>query len=585
MKLSLVLAAFACVACLAAASSINSGLVNSKITRVLDIRTHMEEVQFSVDVENKGKEAANEYIVAIPASKASRLSFFLFGSIVEKAGAADEEDENNKYIFTRLDSARTTVNAANAPAGSVFIAVKLAQPLRPNQSIKLQGNIIFTRTLVPLPAEIAQSDAQLVLFEDSLYLYSPYQTVQQSTQVRLASSKVEEYTKRNANQQGDTIEYGPFNNIEAFAQAPLRVHSENNFPFVTARSLRKFVEVSHWGNINVEEWYILEHSGATLKGGFSRYDYQRNQKMGNSFRAITGYLPNHAYDLYYRDQIGNISTSNVREGDNGLISWEVQPRFPMFGGWQTDFYIGYNLPAADYISTSYDDSSIHVLNITFGSSFPQIGVDDAEIHIVLPEFVSDVKFVTPFEVDSVDHVTKLTYLDTTGRHVVVIRKANIVRNHNEKFQVVYRFSRTSMLQEPLLLIIAFMFFFLASIVYVRIDLSLTSGKGSRPLFSTRGGEAGDAINRLVKDVLNILSKFAILDVEAGKVLLRDANAQIQALKKDRLLVDIVDRLEKRLQEVQSTSSRLSKAAAGQSDADLKSRIQDVNDILAELADA
>ena len=34
--------------------------------------------------------------------------------------------------------------------------------------------------------------------------------------------------------------------------------------------------VSMWGNVAVEESYEFLHAGAALKGGFSRYEYQRN---------------------------------------------------------------------------------------------------------------------------------------------------------------------------------------------------------------------------------------------------------------------------------------------------------------------
>lgn len=41
--------------------------------------------------------------------------------------------------------------------------------------------------------------------------------------------------------------------------------------------MERIVEVSHWGNIAVEEHIDMRHSGATLKGPFSRFDYQRQQ--------------------------------------------------------------------------------------------------------------------------------------------------------------------------------------------------------------------------------------------------------------------------------------------------------------------
>lgn len=48
-------------------------------------------------------------------------------------------------------------------------------------------------------------------------------------------------------------------------------------------------------------------------------------------------------DIYYRDNIGNISTSVVKPT---LKSVEVSlmSRYPMYGGWNNAWYQGYNLP-------------------------------------------------------------------------------------------------------------------------------------------------------------------------------------------------------------------------------------------------
>ena len=66
--------------------------------------------------------------------------------------------------------------------------------------------------------------------------------------------------------------------------------------------------------------------GAALKGSFSRYDFQRNPNSGpNAVKGFTTLLPAAARDIYYRDEIGNISTSNVRDDDD-YVSFELKPR-------------------------------------------------------------------------------------------------------------------------------------------------------------------------------------------------------------------------------------------------------------------
>lgn len=63
-------------------------------------------------------------------------------------------------------------------------------------------------------------------------------------------------------------------------QDAFKVHYENNSPFLTITSMTRVIEVSHWGNIAVEENVDLKHTGAVLKGPFSRYDYQRQPDSG-----------------------------------------------------------------------------------------------------------------------------------------------------------------------------------------------------------------------------------------------------------------------------------------------------------------
>lgn len=63
----------------------------------------------------------------------------------------------------------------------------------------------------------------------------------------------------------------------------MKIHYENNSPFLVVTRLERVIEISHWGNIAVEETIDLLHSGALLKGPFSRYDYQREH---NSYSSV-----------------------------------------------------------------------------------------------------------------------------------------------------------------------------------------------------------------------------------------------------------------------------------------------------------
>lgn len=81
-----------------------------------------------------------------------------------------------------------------------------------NPTIKVKG--VFTSLLVPYPAEITQSEQQLVLLEANHYFLSPYETVSQKSVFKLASSSIESFTKISPHSvRGSSIHFGPFQSV------------------------------------------------------------------------------------------------------------------------------------------------------------------------------------------------------------------------------------------------------------------------------------------------------------------------------------------------------------------------------------
>ena len=113
----------------------------------------------------------------------------------------------------------------------------------------------------------------------------------------------------------------------------LQVHYENNRPFLEITRLHRTLELSMWGNIAVEETVDVRHVGAKLKGSFSRLDFQRENSGVSAVKSFKTVLPASASGVYYRDDIGNISTSALRVLDDS-VEVELRPRFPLFGGWK-----------------------------------------------------------------------------------------------------------------------------------------------------------------------------------------------------------------------------------------------------------
>jgi len=102
----------------------------------------------------------------------------------------------------------------------------------------------------------------------------------------------------------------------------LRIHFEFNHPLGILNYATVLYEISHWGNIAVEEKYQIENIGAKLDGEFGRVDYDDYGKYGgkNAIRDLRASYPIKAYGLWYRDEIGNVSTSNAAREVNKIIN-------------------------------------------------------------------------------------------------------------------------------------------------------------------------------------------------------------------------------------------------------------------------
>lgn len=483
MKMHISLVVLLCIIC-SALSKVNQDTIDknlsfSKVERKIDISSHLVKSRTSITVENKGTAPVRAFLYLVEPKLKDGLSFI--SAVVKK----DSSDKT-------LPVSATSVSGHD---GQLFYKVILPSALDGGKQVTVDMETVFTHVLLPYPAEIAQAEKQLVVLDTNLYLTSPYPVVSQTTVVTTNNANVESYTKTKPVSQSDnTITYGPFEDKAAFSEAPLKVHEENNSPFITVTNLARIIEVSHWGNLAVEEYIDLKHSGATLKGSFSRFDYQKQQDGFASVKSFKTSLPSSARDVYYRDEIGNISTSNMREMDDS-VEVELRPRFPLFGGWKTRYVIGYNVPSYEYLFYKGDNYAMKMRFVDH--VFDDMVVDDMLLKVILPEGAKDIELKVPFEVERAGDEVHYTYLDTLGRPVVVIKKTKLVEQHIQDFELHYSFKKINLIQEPLLVVGAFYLLFIIVIIYVRLDFAITKdeAKESRLRVSNLVDEVQNAHDR------------------------------------------------------------------------------------------
>lgn len=432
--------------------TISGDIKFKNVDRTVDLSTQLVKVSSKITLENSGKSPVKSFLVAVEASAKNNLAFI---------GA---KDSSNKDL-------RVTETTVKGHEGVRFWRVDLKDALNAGATVAITSEAVFTKSLQPYPTAITQQEDQLVKYTGNLYVFSPYSVTSQKTNVVVNTKSIESFSKvKPFSQQDGVIQYGPYPNIEPFTDKELSVHYKNNSPFLTVTRIERLIEVSHWGNIAIEELIEIEHTGAKLKGPFSRYDYQQDHHSGPaSVRMYKTMLPASASDVYYRDTNGNISTSNMKVKKDS-VELDLRPRYPLFGGWRTHYTLGYNVPSYEYLYHSGNDYLLKMRVIDH--IFDDMQVDQLTTKIILPEGSTGIKLNVPYPVTRHADSLHYTYLDTKGRPVITFTKNNVVENHIQDFQLRYSFPRLLMLQEPLLVVGFLYTLFLFVIIYVRLDFSI-----------------------------------------------------------------------------------------------------------------
>ncbi|XP_078427914.1 ribophorin I [Wolffia australiana] len=433
-------------------------IVNAE--RRIDLTSSIVRAYLTLKVENIGSSDAVEVILAFSSTQGKSISLI-------KASVPEGKRKKKAYIPLVV---KPTASSDTTDEPYLF-SISLNNPLKPGLTTVLEVLLVQTHALTPFPAEIGQSETQLVYYHDSAFILSPYHILEQTTFIKTPSKRIESYSREEPTSIGAAeIKYGPYEDRVPYSVSPIIVHFENNNPFAVVEELTRIIEISHWGSVQVTEHYRLNHGGARHKGVFSRLEYQSRGPVsgGSSFRHLLVSLPPKVHSVYYRDAIGNISSSHLR-GDQLKSELEIEPRYPLFGGWKASFVIGYKLPLHDFLFESPDGR--RYLNFTFGCPMRETVVDHLTIKVVLPEGSKGPSVAVPFDVKQRIETT-FSYLDVGGRPTVVLEKERVVPEHSVFFQVEYGFSPISMLAEPLMLVSAFFLVFVSWAVYLHADFSI-----------------------------------------------------------------------------------------------------------------
>eukprot|EP00892_Ulva_mutabilis_P006032 jgi/Ulvmu1/3800/UM018_0010.1 len=446
-------------------------------------------------------------------------------ALSQHLGNASNVDIRTEESAGRLDYKQVTL--PGQPASVSCMAVTL-----PKQDVTLAVTITAVDQQTPFPATIQQMDDQYVQFTSTVEVPSPYTVRKQELLVLTASGDIESFTRPasgSAEVKGMRVTYKVPPNTAAWAMQEMRVHFKNNRPFLHILSVDRAITVSHWGRIYVTEDYHVRHDGATVTGRFSRWNATSRARGNIMFPEDNPHimqlqvnLPAGAQYVIFKDGIGQILTAKATETAT-TTRVRIEPRYPLFGGWQTRFTLEYSTPLDSLMRTT--GGSQRQLSFVQAPLLQEdFQADVVTTRVALPEGSSALRVDAGRLTAAVAEERTFTYLDTAiGRPTAVITTHRMTSDDTSAYvHVSYRFAPLFALLEPALLVAVFATLFAAILGFSRLDLTIVRGAAWRAQQSAaqahevllRVESAAGAARRAAEHVALAPSKDAIAALEA-----------------------------------------------------------------------
>jgi oligosaccharyltransferase complex subunit alpha (ribophorin I) len=195
-------------------------------------------------------------------------------------------------------------------------------------------------------------------------------------------------------------------------------------------------------------------------------------------------------DPYFIDVIGNVSTSRFRSNKREA-NLEIKPRYPVFGGWNYPFRVGWNADLKNFLR-KLSTGQGYILNVPFleGPKQPEgMEYEHIELRVILPEgaeyvvLLSQIEFLltlsrnvqysTTVPLVSVETSLHRTFMDTTGRTALTLTAINIVDNFRERELIVtYDYPLLAGLRKPLVIFVTFFGLFVTAWAIGSLDVGI-----------------------------------------------------------------------------------------------------------------
>jgi hypothetical protein len=248
--------------------------------------------------------------------------------------------------------------------------------------------------------------------------------------------------------------------------------------------------------VAVNEDMELRNKAASLSGEFSRSPHTHLKytgsgsspfQLGHTLSSVDAIVPVTAFDIHYRDVIGNISSSSARR-ESDLTRITLFPRFPLVGGWKTEFSFMYNVPfIPGNVVQRNEETGEYLLSFPVGHSISNTFAQEVVVRLILPAGASDIKLSVPGRhVEILSEEKMFGWLDTpllgpeSGRTVITVALGPFVAGEKNSVKptlfVVYTLPDLALLKAPVLLMTYIFGLFLIFILSRRMVMQITNPK-------------------------------------------------------------------------------------------------------------
>mmetsp|Transcript_1847 Transcript_1847/g.3300 ORF Transcript_1847/g.3300 Transcript_1847/m.3300 type:complete len:618 (-) Transcript_1847:1253-3106(-) len=437
---------------LAASTKDSTALVNQRITRSIKFSGSASFDEISATIQNTGSETINQYQIYVHESDKSNVRHVL---VSFDSNCFTQSSNASKFIPAK--------SVINEESGDVVYSVPIKDGgLQAGETLDIFILMIRVGDVSPNPKEMKQSEKQTLTWTGSSLFYSPYKTMEEKCI----------FSTRGVNRGS----FGPYENTHPFSRDFQSIWFPFREPVLIADYYGKSVTISHWGNINVVEHYVIRNVGARLKGEFSQVNHvsEENQNVMNGavFR-----LPPSATNVYYRDAIGNITTSSLKRATFRYRVLEAAFRFPLYGGWKNDFWISYDLPPGDFLGNvpgSTEMSFVFSLQPTL--YLEHLAVNQFDVKVSIHGSIGEIRRELPtlLNIKTSSISREKAALSVRGAVAVTANAKNIVMSQTraESIAISYRTSPFALLEAPLLVAAMLLILFTTIMAYARISSNL-----------------------------------------------------------------------------------------------------------------